>query len=242
MTKIQFFAVSIAVLAMSVSCEKSGMPKEFNNQAKISANLAVDMGTGVLWRSGNLGASLADEPGDYYAWGDSELYYEDGQANVTPATFKEDKQNGYAWRSYAFYNIKSKMLTKYFEEGDRLALEDDVAYGTIGGHWRMPTDEEFQQLIDQCEWSVTTLRGQWGVLVTSNVDKSNYIFLPGAGYRRGTELEDVDETAWYWSSDIAPNTENATHLIFTKSGSINSGCDERCLGLSVRPVMDLKYK
>ncbi|MBR4227482.1 MAG: hypothetical protein IKR72_00040 [Bacteroidales bacterium] len=59
---------------------------------------AIDLGlpSGLKWASFNLGASAPEEYGDYYAWGETEPYYNSQDALI----WKEGKESGYSWASY----------------------------------------------------------------------------------------------------------------------------------------------
>lgn len=45
--------------------------------------------------------------------------------------------------------------------------EDDAAYIAFGGRWRMPTKEEWQELIANCDVEWTTLNNVVGIKFTS---------------------------------------------------------------------------
>ena len=52
--------------------------------------------------SHNLGAKHNWENGDYYAWGETEPYYEEGYAQSTNPVWRKDKDQGYDWHSYKY--------------------------------------------------------------------------------------------------------------------------------------------
>ena len=68
--------------------------------------------------------------------------------------------------------------------------EDDAAHVNWGGSWRMPTNAEFEELLNtsNCTWTWTTLNGVSGYKVVSKKSgyAGNWIFLPAAGCRGGT--------------------------------------------------------
>lgn len=61
----------------------------------------------------------------------------------------------------------------------------------MGKEWRMPTIDEFYELLGNCTWEWTTLNGFEGLKLQSRkpgyTDKS--IFLPAAGYRDNYYVE-----------------------------------------------------
>ena len=67
----------------------------------------------------------------------------------------------------------------------------------------MPTHEEWKWLKQNCTWTWTDDYNGTGVagrIVTAT--NGNSIFLPAAGFKEGSSLEDVDYWGMYWSSLI----------------------------------------
>lgn len=183
----------------------------------------VDLGLSVLWATHNVGASKPEDYGDYYAWGETET------------------KSGYSWSTYKYANGSSDRLTKYCNDSEygnngytdsrtKLELSDDVARQKWGGSWRIPTEKEFQELIDNCTWTLITLNGVNGYRVTSK--KSCYtdrsIFLPAAGYR--------GEEGNYWSSSLGIGDPDYARYLYFSSFDLDTYNSRRNRGLSVRPV------
>lgn len=139
---------------------------------------SVDLGLSVNWATFNLGAAAPEEYGDYFTWGDTEPNYEPGYARSEDAVWKVGK-TGYDSSSYKWTGS-----SKYGSDS-ALEPEDDAARANWGDAWRMPTKDEFDELLNDCTWSAATVNGVDGYLVTSNktgyTDKS--IFLPKMGTR-----------------------------------------------------------
>ena len=168
----------------------------------------VDLGlpSGLKWATCNVGATAPEEYGNYYAW---------GEVNT-----KEDY-------------TESTSLTYGMELGDISGNPQyDAATANWGGTWRMPTSEEFQELLDNCTWEWMTYNGKNGYKVTGS--NGNYIFLPAAGCRDGTSLYHVGSLGYYWSS-TPYDTGRACYLDFG-SGSHGTLWLSRYYGRSVRPV------
>lgn len=191
---------------------------------------AVDLGlpSGIKWASCNIGAEKPEDYGNYYAWGE-----------VLP---KED----YSWATYKYANGAYNKLTKYCNDasyGDNgftdnkttLEPEDDAARVNWGGSWRMPTAAEWDELRDNCTWTWTTQNGINGYQVTSKTN-SNSIFLPAAGYRSVTGLNDVGRYGLYWSSSLREYDPDYAWYLYFDSGDVGRGSGYRSYGRSVRPV------
>ena len=217
---------------------------------------AVDLGLSVKWATFNVGATAPEEYGDYFAWGETEPYYEAGYAQEEPqAHWKDGKTAGYEEDSYKYCNGGSSWsITKYCSNSyygydgytdtkTILDPEDDVAHVKWGDIWRMPTEEEFDALITNCTWTWCAsgnieFNGVAGYKVTSNISgyTDHFIFLPAAGWRSKTRLFSIGEYSYYWTSSLNTTYPNQAMLLYFKSDKINPGGGDRLNGLSVRPV------
>jgi len=210
----------------------------------------VDLGlpSGLLWAKCNLGATKPEEYGDYYAWGETST------------------KEVYTWETYKYCTAVDeegwfKTLSKYntisrYGSPDNLTTlqtSDDVATQKLGNGARMPTETEWNELLDNTTSEWTTENGVYGRRLTASNGKS--LFLPAAGYRWGSELyyaggvgnywsssldaDDPDnpDNAWVFlfSSDDPDNPDNAWVFLFSSDGQ-GMSYDFRYGGLSVRPV------
>ena len=177
----------------------------------------VDLGLSVKWATCNLGASKPSDYGHYYAWGETMV-----KANYSWDTYKWGKENN---------------ITNYNDSDRKTVLdpEDDVATAKLGTPWRMPTAEEFNELIGGCTWKWTKKNGVRGYEVKGT--NGNVIFLPAAGRRKGIESQDIREIGYYWSSSLsdASGSVCARDLFFNSYGQ-NRTFNDRCYGYTIRPV------
>ncbi len=212
---------------------------------------AVDLGlpSGLKWASFNLGASAPEEYGDYYAWGETEPYYN----SLDPLTWKPGKEAGYDWASYKWCMGASVTMTKYCynncfgyqgftDTKTVLDPEDDTANVNLGGSWHIPTDAEWMELMENCTWNWTMRNGINGYHVTAS--NGNSIFLPAADCL-SKDSGDIDvEYGVYWSSSLSTEDNDtyfypceAWRMVF-HSTRVFSNCNYRFLGSSIRPVCD----
>ena len=226
---------------------KSVRPVYDPEEEQIAIPEAVDLGlpSGIKWASFNLGATKPEEYGDYYAWGETEPYY----SSLNPLTWKEGKDAGYHWSSYKWCNGSSKTMIKYcnfatygyngFTDGKTiLDSEDDAAHVILGGNWRMPTQEEWADLMAECTWTWTTQNGVYGRLVTAS--NGNSIFLPAAGHQYGLLHSADSPYGYYWSSTLNSNIPSDAWNVCFGSGGIGWGSSNnyRVCGFSIRPVSE----
>lgn len=146
------------------------------------------------------------------------------------------------------------MADRYGYEGfhdDKTSLdaEDDIASVTLGGKWRIPTKEEWEELLDpeNCEWPLDSgNKGMEGYTVRSKIagytDKS--IYLPKNGFRSFSDVNgDADSphgAALYWSSSLnveSPSEAYALYLIGFKTIH-EILCEYRYYGNGIRPVTE----
>ena len=190
----------------------------------------VDLGlpSHTLWATCNVGANNPTDYGYYFAWGETEA------------------KSNYDWSTYTLCKGSEMSLTKYCTNSSygyngftdnktELDPEDDAACMNWGPNWRMPRQTQIDELRNECEWIWTTKDGVNGYEVKSQ--NGNSIFLPAAGYRRGSWLYDSEGN--YWSRTLRTlnwgGPDKAWSYNF-ESSSIQPLENYRCFGLSVRPV------
>ena len=197
----------------------------------------VDLGlpSGTLWANCNVGANSPEEAGDYFAWGETLPKNKYGWDTYSHCVF-DAWYNAFGITKYTYFN--------YYDNTDSLSVLqpiDDAATNHLGNESRMPTQEEWQELMDNCTSVWTTQNGVEGMRFTGPSGDS--IFLPGAG----TPL-DPNDNGYYWSSsltydfnsyysNIYVNWRFAFDLAITPDGcSLDSMAMPRCQGCSVRAV------
>ncbi len=187
-----------------------GEEKSFTTLLSINGYDWVDLGlpSGLKWATCNIGATTPEGYGNYYAWGET-----------TTKT------------SYDYSNGEEKS-----DIGDISGNATyDAARANWGGTWRMPTDVEMGELINNCAWTWTTQNGVNGVRGTG--PNGNSIFLPAAGKCRGSSRYNVGERGYYWSSSPEHTiTDFAKALSFGSIPPVGFTITERYLEYTVRPV------
>ena len=98
--------------------------------------------------------------------------------------------------------------------------------------WETPSSVKFTYDPGNYSTNVYSL-DEWAVM-----ESYGAVFLPAAGYRRGTDVGDVGSYGYYWSSS-ADGYDYAYYLYFVSYG-VYTGSGYRYDGLSVRLVQDVK--
>lgn len=180
-------------------------------------SLAVDLGlpSGTKWAYCNVGADKPEEHGAYFAWGE---------------TIEKDC---YDWQTYIYsddcgascHHLGCICGTKY-----------DAARIILGEAWQMPSQEQFNELIDNTTYEWMECNGiNGGKFIGPN---GNFIFLPAAGGYHGSTLYTFDLYGFYWSGMQNPNNNDAYILHF--DSCFADWCSNnwyRKVGLPIRPVL-----
>lgn len=166
-------------------------------------NNCVDLGlaSGILWGKYNMGTTDPTKPGDYYAWGETE-------------TKKKYAEN---YKFYGKSSIKDGVIKYNRRDGKMvLELEDDAANVVLGVGYRIPTKEDWKELLDECTWEAETFTApiEWDPSQKKFIKlwkvtgpNGNSIILPNSnGYKfeKGYEKEDY---TFYTTSTLRPRNE-----------------------------------
>ena len=239
--------VLVTAYGKTAECKVTVTPHEFEY---------VDLGLSVLWATANLGASAPESYGDYYAW-----------AEIEPKEF-------FSWGNYRYSSFTSEEgMDKYTVDGlshqylkadnlNRLEPTDDAATVLLGEAWRIPTTDEFVELVSNCTYDTATVNGVAGMRFTSQVPgfEGRSIFIPYSGRMNGNEPIDRGKQLSLWTSIAGRGTRGSC---FSTIASVNgmmmmdemspvevlgmaydgymrpNGFESRFLGLNVRPVRSL---
>ena len=172
----------------------------------------VDLGLSVKWATCNVGASSPSDYGNYYAWGET----------TTKSKYKKSNSKTYG------KNI-----------GDIAGNADyDAARANWGSTWRMPTKAEFEELLSKCTWEWVTYEGHNGYKVTSTTN-GKFIFLPAAGWRNDSSLNNVGISAEYWSSTpLGDREHHDSYSLYSNSSTLSIMELWHYFGHTVRPVSE----
>ena len=117
--------------------------------------------------------------------------------------------------------------------------EDDAARVHMGGDWRMPTMDEFQELLDNTNnaW-VDNFKGTGVNGMKFTGSNGNSIFIPASGYREDSSFNFQGNRAVVWSSSLNKDTPtHAFQLIFRSDFISADDSSDRCTGFVVRGVL-----
>jgi len=193
---------------------------ELNDEHLMEAGYEyVNLGltSGTLWATHNLNGRA------YFAWG--ELYESDS----------------YNKKEYIHKNILDSLNSIIDPKTSALSLKYDAARYLRGGGWRIPTEKECEELVNECIscWCITQDK-KYGCLLTG--PNGNHIFLPAYGYRQGHSMMRNEDLCTYWSSSNSEYNRPVTFDFFEYEDEelelerFLSNKDPYC-GLPIRPVI-----
>ena len=137
----------------------------------------VDLGlpSGTKWATYNVGTKNIHGVGTRIAWGET----------ATKKTFSPNA-----------YTLNDRELPSYAGEANY-----DLATAQWGEGWYTPTKQQWDELIEYCDWDYVMINGINGVLFTSR-KTYNTIFLPSTGYTDDEtyKLKYTTYNLAYWSS------------------------------------------
>lgn len=248
----------------SCSCSCNGSSSGSNATAEgydpYKGHKYVDLGLSVKWATCNIGAESPEEYGDYFAWGATTPQDVYDWAHAPYQTQNTTDYSSTKWTKYVGSTSSPYKDTNATDEDALKTVldpEDDAAHVNWKGIWRMPTEEEMDELRNNCYWQhVSTYNGKEvdGYIVykaKSDSDKGRqtdqdkpdiysisdpHIFFPAAGYRRDGSFYN-ESYGIYWTSSVYPDMKHvAQALLFYPYIVYWSSYDNRGNGLPIRPV------
>lgn len=155
---------------------------------------------------------------------------------------KDDFFDQMSWSNVAFTLSSESDVTISFDgesifvfvSNITLLASDDAANANWGGDWRMPTNEEIDELVDNCTWTWISQNGVNGYKVSSKVN-GNSIFLPAAGCSTDS-VYFTGNGGYYWCSSL-DTTGFADYLCIVSDSVLTNYQFDRYGGLSIRPVL-----
>ena len=190
------------------------------------ADTAVDLGlpSGLKWAKFNIGANAPEEHGGYFAWGET------------------TEKNVYSWGWYLCQQSEcgtwaDPFIKNYQSAGTYiLGPAYDAAHIQWGGRWRMPTQDDLNELKENCSCEKTTVNGVSGYRYTGW--NGNSIFLPDGQIKNGPNLTSDLFKCAYWTSYCMCISHSYSQQASAFAPNGNQYKIDRAYGLAIRPVND----
>ena len=161
--------------------------------------------------------SLPGEYGGLYAWGETQTKSE------------------YTWDTYKYGYYETGDYSHLVNIGSDIAgTQYDVATTRWGAPWQMPTLEQIDELVKNCNYVEATQNGLTGKKFTGH--NGGTIFLPYAGYREKKGHFYYGSWGFYWSSTLNSESPARAQWLNISKSMVYSSDHSREQGYSVRPV------
>ena len=168
---------------------------------------------GLKWAVTNIGAEKESDGGLYFAFGEPKGYTV----------------------------IQARSCNKKFIREEYADTNFDSVKTYWGGKWRLPTEEEFYNLLSATtsEW-IESYQGSGvsGRLFTDKTDRSKKLFFPAVGHYYSGIVYDFGSLGYYWSSSLITNGVTSGMDFNFDETSYYMDYDDRFFGFSVRGVID----
>ena len=203
-----------------------------NNQSD-----CVDLGlpSGTLWCKHNLGAEKETDFGLFFQWGDTQ-----GYSSVNVHQFSWNKYKWGTGDNLTKYNSTDEWTQLLALKSNKLVLdnEDDPVWAATDGKMKSPTKEQLQELRNHTNLEWVEIDGVKGMKFINKNDDTKYIFIPAAGDCIGSGYDGVGSWGFLWSSSRDSDDPRYAWRLYFDSGNISMYSTYRCLGYSVRGVIN----
>ena len=192
----------------------------------------VDLGlpSGTMWATCNVGAIKPEDSGLLFQWGrtDGYMYGDKNNQFKTHNQNKQDTGNDF---------IPKTTSGKLYKKNEILDLDDDAAHVNMGGKWRIPTEEQLEELYNNTTHKVETINGVKGMMLTSNINGCQ-LFISFAGYwnNHNDSFNYIRYVANIWSSQVYKDNKGIYVLYCSSSGLAYIGLNYRSAAFLVRGV------
>ena len=183
----------------------------------------VDLGlpSGLKWAICNVGATSPEQPGMYFAWGETKGYTSDDIDS----------------------NVRSFNVAEYTGNSTSLISDDligkcDAAHIYMKGSWRTPINKDFTELVKNTyktwidDYNKT---GVSGLLLTSKTN-GNSIFFPASGFCYNSLIGRMNSGGFYWTASIDSYVDAWYMHLGEKNQFVLS--DARYCGFTIRGVFN----
>lgn len=243
--------------------------KFYRNTLKLSTSLNVpaipvdlDLPSGTRWSNMNVGATSETDYGLFFQWGDTQGYgrsYAADNKFFHWSSYKYANGNRESLIKYAPTIPESGSFTRPSTgfDGDpvvmtpsanyvvdnifELETSDDAAYVNWSSDWRMPSNGQIDELMENTDYEWTYISGVPGIKFSKKGDSSTYIFWPASGIRDIDVESPYPDICAYWSRSLnATWPEDGLGFFAQGPGRIEMFSNDRYFGYVVRPVFNVE--
>ena len=200
----------------------------------------------TLWAKCNIGATSPEMTGHFFAWGETQ----------TKDTFTDKNYKWCVEGSISKINKYTVNEPCYVIDNKKvLELADDAANAIMGEGWKIPTENQFRELLNSryCTAKWCKLNGVGGYLFTSvrKGYEGNSVFFPMSGMKDIDKIRFAKDYGYYWCNSLSTSSTVVEGEIIVSVSTIEANVlwlehldvdnhlvlsRTRYLGLPIRPV------
>ena len=123
----------------------------------------------------------------------------------------------FSWATYKWKGEAEDTYSKYIGHGKKsLEAGDDAAAVSLKGSWRIPTQAEFEDLLNSSKVEMTWIAEKKCMKFTSKIVgfEGKFILLPAAGAWLKGYVQDEGTNGNYWTSELAPDCLTVVSIWF----------------------------
>ncbi len=192
----------------------------------------LDLPSGTLWASCNLGAEHEWEYGKYYQWGDTIGYY-CGQGSEEHCCALSMPFVFGIVTTDTNYAMEFRAITKRICRNGVLHKKYDAAYQATNGQAHIPTKEQLEELVANTIKKSKRINHVDGCAFISKKDMNKSIFLPYGGFMYKSYKRGGNNNSWIWSSSI--DSQYNAYNLSCASGDVEGA--QPVYGQNIRSVI-----
>ena len=176
----------------------------------------VDLGlpSGTMWATCNVGATKPEDEGLLFQFGRVDGYRFGDSDNHFKTNYQNDQDTGSEY-------IPVTASGKVYKTNEILDLSDDAARVNMGGKWRMPTNDQLKELLNNTTRDVVTVNDVKGMMFTSKINRHQMFipFIQGYWYDGNWETCGISYVA-VWSSQVYTSDVDVAYKLYCGSSGI----------------------
>ena len=220
------------------SVESVENKEEKKKKDKVGCSLILILGCFILFfMTRNCDGGSTNNPNDIQSQVTSSVTkVQDKPANIHNNHSFVDLGLSVKWASCNVFANTNMNVGEFFPWTLIYDQNSNVVTKNWGKEWRLPTREEFQELMDQCEWSYDSKKkGFW-----IEGKNGNKIFLPAGGHKYNDNLSSGG--ACYWTSTLYKQYSNGAFVLSVyEDYNYKWEAYKANFKFLVRPVLDNNY-
>ena len=193
----------------------------------------IDLGlpSGTLWMKQNIGAETETDYGSYFQWGDTVGYTDASHSTWSTCPGNDGNEED--------ESVPIAIWDSKFFNNNVLKTDVDAAYVHTNGKAKIPTKEQYQELLDETTQSWEENFNGSGINGVKFVNKNNsskYIFIPASGYTWNGKFYCIGYTGSAWSCSACTSYSRYASYFYFNRNNCGITTTNRIYGQCIRGI------